>query len=401
MHTAVRRVEIDRTTGKESQINIKKEMIDDTAHTIPPPSMHTVQPHPPNSNSNSSMRAVQHQPERTANTIPYFPPTHVQQQIPPFIPSLPPAQPQLTEENHKSYAATNDFKLYLQAASEHMLMAVGNRAYIQLSQENWHLKTGLVAARSQCNDLMNDLKHIQQLNTVAPQTEAQSNPITVPQPSSNSQMVINPNPTQEDYPNVKYWYRWEWKRRADNVQHEEIIEGNVCTTLRFITHTDGRPINPSEAYEIRKSCRHIWNTLAAYNQAPDVWSNATDIAVRYFNEQMYLKHPIMRLCADNWKLDQVAKIDYHGWIRKRRNSKRRIQVPESQEWTSTSSGMVPSLGVKDDILDQAGNMLEKPTSLQPLLLDRPSTVMTTASSSSSSVSKRSHSPEYYWLRDQL
>ena len=65
------------------------------------------------------------------------------------------------------------------------------------------------------------------------------------------------------------------------------------------------------------TAREIWQELKKRGKAPKTWLTGTPTSVRnFYRVEMYRRHPELRLCENNWKVDFIASHSYPGWSRR-------------------------------------------------------------------------------------
>lgn len=126
---------------------------------------------------------------------------------------------------------------------------------------------------------------------------------------------------QEDYPNIKYWYKHQWNSsKSEVVSSSEPGERGRSraaqgknVTMGFVEDIDGQAIDGHRASNIRKATRQIWEELAASGLAPKTWSKIGINALTRFRHQMYEQFPELTYCDNHWKLDRLATDTYSQW----------------------------------------------------------------------------------------
>ncbi|CDO72545.1 hypothetical protein BN946_scf184983.g28 [Trametes cinnabarina] len=129
---------------------------------------------------------------------------------------------------------------------------------------------------------------------------------------------------------VSFWHKREWQEaektsKLSTVPGEErgkrgptrMAEGENVT-LRFITDTDGTPVDGQRAQMIRRRFREFCVYLYNKKMAPATWQHGIDkeIVVAY-HHWMRTQCYELQLCEDNWKADKVAVIsNYTQWKKK-------------------------------------------------------------------------------------
>jgi hypothetical protein len=83
--------------------------------------------------------------------------------------------------------------------------------------------------------------------------------------------------------------------------------------MRYIEGEDGNVIDGYRASEIRKFARSIWMQLANNSKAPKTWGKTDLESAKHYRQEMVRRFPELRLCAFDWKADQVATDNYPNW----------------------------------------------------------------------------------------
>lgn len=83
--------------------------------------------------------------------------------------------------------------------------------------------------------------------------------------------------------------------------------------MRYIENEDGTVIDGFRAGEIRKFARSIWIHLANSGKAPRTWGKADIKSAQHYHQEMIRRFPELRLCAFDWKADQIATDNYPNW----------------------------------------------------------------------------------------
>lgn len=161
------------------------------------------------------------------------------------------------------------------------------------------------------------------------------NPMEIPisSPSISTQpsnIAVSPTSTQfcqEDYPQVKFWKRTDYKEASSDLT---TVSDDKEATLGFLEHSSGERFNPDEVESARKRARTLFTTMLNKGWAPLTWSQADATATDYFRQDMLGKYPEIGLCASNWKIDLMATIVYGQWTRRRKG-----KIQEKMDEVST------------------------------------------------------------------
>jgi hypothetical protein len=133
--------------------------------------------------------------------------------------------------------------------------------------------------------------------------------------------------SRSDYPSVNFWTKEEWQRfesmKKDSSDPTDkpgrrgrtrCSQGENVTT-RYIEDECGLPIDGGEAGQIRNHARSLWRDLYARQMAPQKWSDATRSVQDQYAREMEKKWPVLRLCADHWKVHYIATKNYPQWYK--------------------------------------------------------------------------------------
>ncbi len=166
-----------------------------------------------------------------------------------------------------------------------------------------------------------------------------------PAPASltmQSRQVVEPQ--KSDYPDVPYWHRHEWAGRLkkskgitdpgkDTGQHEggsddggdeagDEGEGQESDSrnpsMPYLTDEKGVFIEQWRATVIRNIAAECWMELLEHKdmKAPRRWSKVKPAARQYYIQKLEEKCPEVRLCANNWKANDIATRHYPNFYRK-------------------------------------------------------------------------------------
>lgn len=125
----------------------------------------------------------------------------------------------------------------------------------------------------------------------------------------NASNTEKSGPTPETHPAIKFWTKsdWEtWKKKAQN---------HRASNTSYLEDQNGKPLTTKRTRDIRTTMRSVWEDLARDRLAPSSWGRATVTARQRMRDIMYREWPLLTLCNDGWKLDDLASITYPGWKR--------------------------------------------------------------------------------------
>ncbi|KAF8236451.1 hypothetical protein L208DRAFT_1251726 [Tricholoma matsutake] len=120
-----------------------------------------------------------------------------------------------------------------------------------------------------------------------------------------------PEAEGEDFPLVKYWFRYEWSA-SDDLQVASIAQGENIS-LKFIEDENGNTIDGYRATAIHKLAHLLWVGLSNAGKAPKSWGKVDAETSSQFQIKMCQNFPELRLCEGNWKVDLIVTLNYPSW----------------------------------------------------------------------------------------
>jgi hypothetical protein len=162
-----------------------------------------------------------------------------------------------------------------------------------------------------------------------PQVLSVTNPLSLPIPTtslSTSSRESEPPADQSQFPCVKFWHKRDWTtfqkdtkglskpyRKAVTVRGKVRASQGENVTMLFVENEGGDVIDGDRASEIRRVARSIWVQLASAGKAPRSWGKADIVTAEHYKREMRLRFPELRLCALDWKAEQIAIENYPSW----------------------------------------------------------------------------------------
>ncbi|KAJ7509252.1 hypothetical protein B0H11DRAFT_1703035, partial [Mycena galericulata] len=146
-----------------------------------------------------------------------------------------------------------------------------------------------------------------------------SNPFNLPVPATLAPL---PQLSRDDYPLVKYWYRTDYAHGSDGVSNNgapaprrggALSSQGINVSDRYIETEDGEIVNGYRVTAMGKTAGQIWFGFVAKGISPPTWGQASLEVVTMYNNEMCRTHHELRYCADNWKAQQIATINYSSW----------------------------------------------------------------------------------------
>jgi len=128
---------------------------------------------------------------------------------------------------------------------------------------------------------------------------------------------------QEDYPNIKFWFKRQWIGFS-NDHLTNAISGpqargrsraaqGINVTMQYVELEDGTIISGDRATEIRKFARAIWVSFSKAGTPPSKWGQADIQTRQQYLHAMGSHFTELRLCDLEWKAEQIATNNYPSW----------------------------------------------------------------------------------------
>ena len=145
-----------------------------------------------------------------------------------------------------------------------------------------------------------------------------------PRSHPDSAALLAP-PDKRKFPNIKYWRRQDWNSRTTTttevnnqvgIRGKSRIAAGINVKFSFVENEDGTPVDGFRISGITNQMREIWRECHSQGIVPVTWGKGTSSFKTFFRLQMYGYAPELRLCEDNWKLEQIATVNYSGWYQK-------------------------------------------------------------------------------------
>lgn len=147
---------------------------------------------------------------------------------------------------------------------------------------------------------------------------------TNPGPDLSSDNEIVTSLDRSEYPRVRFWVKRDW------VDYEKAMNGTTKVSrsssdrrskgrpganvsMRYIENIDGMVVDGFQASEMCKYARSIWMQLANRGKAPKTWGKIDMESAQQYHREMCRRFPVLRLCAFDWKADQIATDNYPNW----------------------------------------------------------------------------------------
>lgn len=131
---------------------------------------------------------------------------------------------------------------------------------------------------------------------------------------------------QSDYPDVPFWHEHEYtahlnENKGESTTDEPKLRGSsrasqgINVAMRFVTDAAGTVVDGYRATKIRNRFTKLFGEIGASGTAPATWTKGSIELQRSFSADICQNYPEMELCADDWKVQHVAKKMYPGWYK--------------------------------------------------------------------------------------
>lgn len=87
----------------------------------------------------------------------------------------------------------------------------------------------------------------------------------------------------------------------------------VNVAMRYVEDENGEPVDGYLAQHIRTWARGIWIEIAEKGILRAKWGDMSVEDLKYYHREMRRKFPILALCENSWKADQIAIDNYSSW----------------------------------------------------------------------------------------
>ncbi|KAG6809263.1 hypothetical protein H0H92_000962 [Tricholoma furcatifolium] len=159
---------------------------------------------------------------------------------------------------------------------------------------------------------------------------------------------------REDHPKIRYWHKHEWtavhQDLKDSGDAKSGAKGRVRQAqgvnvmLRYVENEDGTVVDGYVAKQIRELARRIWQSFADNNMHPTTWGRASQAVMAGYREEMERAFPLLALCDNHWKVDNIATESYPSWYAGRFKIKQEHDpIQTFPTASSTSNGSVPTI----------------------------------------------------------
>lgn len=124
---------------------------------------------------------------------------------------------------------------------------------------------------------------------------------------------------QIQYPEVSYWTKTSWQSRKDHKSSTATITNTtsdtrgISPTWRFLQDESGQPIDKTTLSRISQVARGKFIEMATKGVLPGSWDKVQWSARADFEHGMEDQFFFLRLCENNWKVNEVAKHLFPGF----------------------------------------------------------------------------------------
>jgi hypothetical protein len=121
-----------------------------------------------------------------------------------------------------------------------------------------------------------------------------------------------------DFPLVKCWVKKVFMQtEAATLPPGERGKGRasqgVNVAMRYVEDENGEPVDGYLAQHIRTWARGIWVEINEKGILRAKWGDMSVEDLKYYHREMRRKFPILALCENSWKADQIAIDNYSSW----------------------------------------------------------------------------------------
>lgn len=216
----------------------------------------------------------------------------------------------------------NDRLAVIGATLHQMLLASQNSAYLELLEDNMHLKADVaskiyVFTHYMCiyvltniftSDLIAYLKERDSKVPILIANQPSTSSSTLIWPLADTLIIPDPLPScnQDDFNQVPFWTWTEWNKFTKN-QHKK---GGTPHTLVFVCDKEGEMISEACMANMGKKANKLWAQLYHNRQDPNSWKAKMQTVSEYFGNSMSLKFPEFQYCKNTWKFEAFVTIWY-------------------------------------------------------------------------------------------
>ncbi|KAI0821483.1 hypothetical protein BC629DRAFT_1461297 [Irpex lacteus] len=189
--------------------------------------------------------------------------------------------------------------------------------------------------------------------------------------TGKSQAVVQTQLNRAQYPNVRYWCKRAWReftRESKGLTITTIIsedEKGVRAVFHFIQCADGQLIDKETFGRVSQAARGKFSEMATKGVLPSSWDKALWSVRTDFERDMEHAFPVLALCENHWKANEVAKLLFPGF---KQNNRSLFETPPAvtvKEEPSVAAATSPATGKRKfaEMDDSAAKSMESPIPL--------------------------------------
>jgi hypothetical protein len=128
-----------------------------------------------------------------------------------------------------------------------------------------------------------------------------------------------PSLDKDHYPDLKFWVKKDYLAEKKNCKNSTGFWQTDNTDNKVTWYVETENGDSADGNTVKAICMHacsIWQYLLDNNMAPPTWSDASIVALNFFEHHMCHQYPQLALGADNWKAHMIATNNYSSWYLK-------------------------------------------------------------------------------------
>lgn len=139
---------------------------------------------------------------------------------------------------------------------------------------------------------------------------------------STPSLPSRPALEESDYPDVPFWHFHEFTAHEKLTKGESTTNGpklrgstrasqGINVSMLYVADAQGNVIDGFRATEIRALAIKLFLRMGVH--APPTWTQGSIDLQRMFSADICAQYPEMGLCANDWKVQHMAKKMYPSW----------------------------------------------------------------------------------------
>lgn len=167
---------------------------------------------------------------------------------------------------------------------------------------------------------------------------------------------------QKEYANAVFWTEAEWRtdKKSKNSAGVTKSKGNKVKepSKNYLTDVTGAWVGSIKVNLVQKEARRLFSAIESDSRekTPLTWDrNASSRQRNFFRVSLERKFSFLKLCADGWKVEQLAKDLYPGYRQNRPLGKKVARVEQAAQTDNKT---------QDIDLTQAHNASQSPPSTE-------------------------------------